>query len=152
MNQYNIVGHKKEVLKQAEKNIVVRDIVLDKIIFTKGRATIKYKGRKYHYENSKIIDFNKIIRRIQHKAFQLGKYFQFDKVKIQIDIETRTFTFLDINICEYFNRLQKFVSASLLQRSRFSTSIQTGKASKAKIERRIQFSSLIFSNNKVSII
>ena len=137
--------------EQTEKNKVVRYIVLDKIIFSKGRATIKYKGKKYHYDNSKIIDYDRIIRRIQQRSFQIGKYFQFDNVKIQLDIETGTFVFPDIDICKYFNRLQDFASSTLLQESRIGTPIQAGKTSKPKIEQRIQFSALNFSHNKVSI-
>lgn len=131
---------------QAEKNrrTVEKYFVVDKITFTNGRAMVRYKGKKYYYDNSKIVDFDRIIHRIHNRFFQIGKYLQLDNVKVKLDIDAGTFTFPDIDICEYVNRLkERYLSQKMPE--------NVASPSKPKIRHRIQFSTLRFGYGIISI-
>ena len=132
--------------EKAEKNrrTVEKFFVVDKITFTNGRAMVRYKGKKYYYDNSNIIDFDRIIHRIHNQFFQIGKYLQLDNVKVILDIDANTFTFPDIDICEYVNRLkERYLSQKMPE--------NTARPSKSKIELKLQFHTLRFGYGLISI-
>lgn len=131
--------------EQAEKNrrTVEKYFVVDKIMFTNGRAMVRYKGKKYYYDNSKIVDFDRIIHRIHNRFFQIGKYLQLDNVKVKLDIDAGTFTFPDIDICEYVNRLKERYLSQKIDNA--------AKPSKPKIELKLQFHTLRFGYGLISI-
>lgn len=142
-------AHLKDVERQkeqAEKNrrTVEKFFVVDKITFTNGRAMVRYKGQKYYYDNSNIIDFDRIIHRIHNRFFQIGKYLQLDNVKVILDIDAKTFTFPDIDICEYVNRLKKrYLSQKMPENA--------ARPSKPRTELRLQFHTLRFGHGLISI-
>lgn len=147
----NFEKHLQEIEKKTNDKVVYY-VAFDKLIFSQGRVTVKFKKRKYVYLNNNIREFDRVIHRIQNHYFQIGTYFQFDNVKLLLDIEKGTFVFQDIDICEYVKRLQeKHLSKKDSIDGHKDVSV-VEKKPKPKIEHRIQFNAIRFSRSLASII
>ena len=69
--------HLREIENKTNDKVVYY-VAFDKLLFSQGRVTVRYKKRKYVYRDNNIKEFDRVIHRIQNHYFQIGTYFQFE--------------------------------------------------------------------------
>lgn len=75
--------------------------------FGQGLISITYKRKRYIYKDPKIRDYDKILNQVYSKLSKTRRRpIKSTLVKVVIDTETETFTFNDIDICNYVNYLK----------------------------------------------
>jgi len=99
---------KEERTNKLFKTKVVRKVPFNTIRFSHGFASITYKRRRYYYKNPKIRNYDKTIKQIfsrlsKARRDSLNAFF----VEVIIDIPAETFTFKNIDICDYVNELKE---------------------------------------------
>lgn len=90
------------------KTKVERKVPFNKIRFGHGFASITYKRKNYYYKDPKIRNYDKIIKQIfsrlpKARKHSLNTFF----IEVIIDIPAGTFTFKNLDICDYVNELKE---------------------------------------------
>jgi hypothetical protein len=99
------VKRKEEKEKTVEKKIQL-EILFSNLKFGQGLISITYKGKCYIYKDPKIRNYDQILNQVYSKLSKTRRRpIKSTIVKVVIDTETETFTFNDIDICNYVNYL-----------------------------------------------
>lgn len=76
--------------------------------FGNGLVSITHKKIRYIYRNYNIRNFDKILKQIYSRVSKAWKNtIKASYVKVQIDTETGSFTFIDFDVCKYVNNLRE---------------------------------------------
>ncbi|MBR4469260.1 MAG: hypothetical protein IKS53_07490 [Bacteroidales bacterium] len=110
-NEQNESGNEneeKEKTNKLFKTKIERKVLFNTIRFGHGFASITYKRRNYYYKDPKIRNFDKTIKQIfsrlsKARRHSLNTFF----IEVIIDIPAGTFTFKNVDICEYVNELKE---------------------------------------------
>lgn len=106
--QKQIKKEKKNKTIETTKTKIGHRVLLSNLKFGQGLVSITYKRRCYYYKDSRIRNFDKTIKQIfsrLSKARKLSLNTLF--IEVLIDISARTFTFKNIDICDYINELKE---------------------------------------------
>lgn len=90
------------------KTQIEHKVSLSTLKFGQGFVSITYKGKCYYYKDPKIRNYDKTIKQIfsrlsKARRNSLNAFF----IEVIIDISAGTFTFKNIDICDYVNELKE---------------------------------------------
>lgn len=118
---------KKKKQDKAEKKIKPTKIELrlqfHKLKFSYVLISITHKGKRYIYRDREIRDFEKILGQVYSRVSKARKdAIKSSLVKVEIDTEKGTFSFVDFDVCKYVNNLREsFLPERKKTDSRFET-------------------------------
>ncbi len=96
-----------EKTKKIFKTKVEHRITFSALKFGEGLVSIIYNRRHYIYKDPNIRNYDKILNQVYSKLSKTRRRpIKSTLVKVVIDTETETFTFSDIDICNYVNYLK----------------------------------------------
>jgi hypothetical protein len=97
---------RKEKKEKRKITKVEHKLPFSELKFGQGLISITYKGKCYIYKDPKIRNYDKILNQVYSKLSKTRRRpINSTIVKVVIDTETETFTFNDIDICNYVNYL-----------------------------------------------
>ena len=93
--------------KDAHKKVEAR-ISFSSLRFGYGLISITHKKMRYIYRNREIRDYEKILAQVYSRISKARKNaIKTSLVKVEIDTEAGTFTFVDFDVCKYVNNLRE---------------------------------------------
>ena len=99
---------KKEKRKRIVKMDIKRNIRFSQLEFRKGAVSIMYKGKRYFHRDPDIENYEKIIKQILRRLPEARKnVIKNSPIDVIISIGTDVFSFNDIDIHKYVNRLKE---------------------------------------------
>ena len=110
-NEQNEDGNeneKEERTNKLFKTKVERKVPFNTIRFGHGFASITYKRKNYYYKDPKIRNYDKTIKQIFSRLSKVRRHsLSTFLIEVIIDISAGTFTFKNVDICEYVNELKE---------------------------------------------
>ena len=99
---------KQKKTEKKSKSQIQLQIQFHTLRFGVGLVSITHKKIRYIYKNYNIKNFDKILKQIYSNVSKARKKtIKASYVKVQIDTEAGSFTFIDFDVCKYVNNLRE---------------------------------------------
>lgn len=148
---------KKEISKEEKEKTQKKpsqslnlEVPFSTLEFGQGIAYITYKESRYIYKDHNIKDFDKILEQIYSKVYNTTENsIKTFLIRVEIDLITESFTFKDIDICKYVNKLRDSFLHKSKKINSTNEALSTNEekketTNKSKVEMKIPFSEFKF--------